>query len=123
MININIPHHLFTKEDVGEEEINLEDGLKTPHWYIQEKLVVPKQQNLVYSREVIFFYIYLPLSLYLVRDGSYCAGIACTLDGDYRGVNIKNPPLRFFAAKIFKRSFIFHKIWSNFKRSFIIHKI
>ena len=31
----------------------------------------------------------------------------------YRGVNIKNPPLSFFSAKIFKRSFIFHKIWPN----------
>ena len=55
MVNINIPHHMF-KGDVTEA-ITLEDGLKTPHWYIQEKLVVPKQQNLVYSREVIFFYI------------------------------------------------------------------
>lgn len=55
MININIPHHMF-RSDV-DQEINLEDGLKTPHWYIQNQLVVPKQQNLVYSREVIFFYI------------------------------------------------------------------
>lgn len=55
IVNCNIPHYMF-KNDV-DEPIRLEDGLKTPHWYIQEKLVVPKQQNLVYSREVIFFYI------------------------------------------------------------------
>ena len=40
-------------------------------------------------------------------------------DVNYRGVNIKNPPpLRFFAAKIFKRSFIFHKSGQMFQALF-----
>ena len=56
MVNVQIPHHSLdgNNDDIS---IPLAVGLQTPHWYLENGIVIPKQNSIVYSREVIFFYV------------------------------------------------------------------
>ena len=55
MITVQLPHHALSDNSVSS--VPLEMGLNTPHWYLENGVVIPKQNNIVYSREVIFFYV------------------------------------------------------------------
>ena len=52
MITVQLPHN---SSSVGP--IPLQMGLNVPHWYLENGTMVPKQNSIVYSREVIFFYV------------------------------------------------------------------
>ena len=56
MVNVQIPHHSLDGDSDGIS-IPLAVGLQTPHWYLENGIVIPKQNSIVYSREVIFFYV------------------------------------------------------------------
>ena len=36
---------------------SLEDSLTQPQWYIENKMLVPKSQNILYSKEILIFYV------------------------------------------------------------------
>ena len=56
MITVQLPHHSLNQSYSGGA-IPLEMGLSVPHWYLDNGTVIPKQNSIVYSREVIFFYV------------------------------------------------------------------
>ena len=56
MVNVVLPHGgLPTPSTVMPTD--LMTGLSIPHWYLENGIVIPKQNQIVYSREVIFFYV------------------------------------------------------------------
>ena len=56
MVNVVLPHGgLPTPNTVMPTD--LMTGLSIPHWYLENGIVIPKQNQIVYSREVIFFYV------------------------------------------------------------------
>ena len=55
MINVQIPHQSL--DTTAVTEVPLAIGLQAPHWYLENGIVIPKQNSIVYSREVIFFYV------------------------------------------------------------------
>ena len=58
MINVVLPHaNLVNAEHTEIPNTSIMSGLNVPHWYLENGVVIPKQQQIVYSREVIFFYV------------------------------------------------------------------
>ena len=58
MINVVLPHANLTNTQNDESPAtDIMSGLNVPHWYLENGVVIPKQQQIVYSREVIFFYV------------------------------------------------------------------
>lgn len=55
MVSVQLPHSSLGGANVGA--IPLSMGLNVPHWYLENGTMVPKQNSIVYSREVIFFYV------------------------------------------------------------------
>ena len=56
MVNVQIPHSSLDSNNTVSE-VPLAIGLQAPHWYLENGVVIPKQNSIVYSREVIFFYV------------------------------------------------------------------
>lgn len=56
MITLRLPYYPVTVDSGAQ--INLEDALNQEHWYLENKSIVPKQQTIVHSSGVIFFYVY-----------------------------------------------------------------
>lgn len=54
MINVNLPNQIV---DSYNEPVDLKAGLDTPHWYYENGLIVPKKQNILYSKELLIFYV------------------------------------------------------------------
>lgn len=54
MINVNLPNQIV---DSYSEPVDLKSGLDTPHWYYENGLIVPKKQNILYSKELLIFYV------------------------------------------------------------------
>ncbi len=54
IINIRTP---ATYNAQFEPAINLSEALTQPDFYVENKVIVPKQKSIVYSRNVVFFYI------------------------------------------------------------------
>ena len=60
MINVNIPHKntpLDNASNFFTPDITLEMGFNQSHFFLENGIVVPKQNKIVYSREVLFFYV------------------------------------------------------------------
>ena len=55
MITLRLPYQPVNN---SKTNINLEDALSQEHWYLENKSIVPKQQTIVHSSGVIFFYVY-----------------------------------------------------------------
>lgn len=55
MVSVQLPHSSLGGSKMGP--IPLSMGLNVPHWYLENGTMVPKQNSIVYSREVIFFYV------------------------------------------------------------------
>jgi hypothetical protein len=53
MITLQLPFSL----SVGNGEVQLEDGLRQSLWVNEHKTIVPKEQSIIYSREVCIFYV------------------------------------------------------------------
>ena len=43
--------------DNGRSPIHLRDGLSRPQWYVERNTIVPKSQEIVHSKNVVFFYV------------------------------------------------------------------
>lgn len=54
MINVNLPNQMV---DSYTDAIDLKSGLDTPHWYYENGLIVPKKQTILYSKELLIFYV------------------------------------------------------------------
>ena len=55
--NIRLPTTLLGTAAVNGPAISLSSALSKSEWYIENKMVVPKNTSIIYSRSVIFFYI------------------------------------------------------------------
>jgi hypothetical protein len=53
MITIRFPPTVLN----SDSPINLQDALQQGHWYIENGNLVPKAQSILYSRDVLFFYV------------------------------------------------------------------
>jgi len=38
-------------------DLHLNDSLSQPQWYVENNMIVPKSQNIIHSRDVLFFYV------------------------------------------------------------------
>ena len=55
--NIRLPTTIIGTAAVGGPAINLQSALSKSEWYIENKMLVPKNTSIIYSRSVLFFYI------------------------------------------------------------------
>lgn len=53
MVNLRLPIQLHNSDSSVELKLALEQS----HWYVENKMLVPKAQTIVYSKEVLFFYV------------------------------------------------------------------
>ena len=53
MVTLRLPVSLANRP----RAVHLEESLQQPQWYIENKMLIPKAQQLVHSREVLFFYV------------------------------------------------------------------
>lgn len=53
MISVQFPNNVL----YDNSTIKLSDAINQGHWFIENNTLVPKSQNIFYSRDVIFFYI------------------------------------------------------------------
>lgn len=56
IINMRLPRPIGGL-NVNISSVNLTDALSQPQWYVEGKTLVPKTQNIMMSRDVIFFYV------------------------------------------------------------------
>lgn len=54
MINLRLPNAYGT---TGITNVSLAQAMSQPQWFIEGKTLVPKTQQIVHSREVLFFYV------------------------------------------------------------------
>lgn len=54
MITMRLPFKLTAKHNYAGR---LADALEQPQWYFEDKMIVPKNQQILHSRDVVFFYI------------------------------------------------------------------
>lgn len=54
MINVNLPNSLVESHS---EPIELKSGLNMPNWHYENGLIVPKKQNIIYSKEILIYYV------------------------------------------------------------------
>jgi hypothetical protein len=52
IINLRLPLNIQNKGMT----VHLDEALEQLQWYVENKMIVPKSQSIVYSRDVIFFY-------------------------------------------------------------------
>lgn len=61
IINVRLPNALnltqSTSQITSQSTFNLSSSLDQSDWYIENKILVPKHKNIVYSRDVLFFYV------------------------------------------------------------------
>lgn len=64
MINLRLPYYLknvqsssFYQGLRGNQTLNLQSALTQPQWYVENKMIVPKTQDILHSNKVIFFYV------------------------------------------------------------------
>jgi len=61
MVNLRLPRQLGNVDAVvgfnKNQNLSLTDALTQPQWFIEGKVLIPKTQMIVHSRDVIFFYI------------------------------------------------------------------
>jgi len=53
MLVLRLPMNITGVSDA----VNLEDALVQTHWYLEKNMIVPKSQSIIYSRDVLFFYV------------------------------------------------------------------
>jgi len=54
MITLRLPLNL---NQYYNQTIQLEEALNQPQWYVENKMIVPKNQTIMYSHDVLFFYV------------------------------------------------------------------
>lgn len=54
MINLRLPVNISNTNSFA---VTLEDSLSQPQWFIEHKMLIPKTQQIMHSREIIFFYV------------------------------------------------------------------
>lgn len=52
IINIRLPLN-----PVSGATVNMQNALRQPDWYVENKLIVPKHKQVMYSRELVIFYV------------------------------------------------------------------
>jgi len=61
MITVRIPLHGNTVgsdyTSYGEDKNSLQASLDSGHWYVENRMIVPKIQNVLHSRDVLLFYV------------------------------------------------------------------
>lgn len=55
--NIRLPTTLIGTAAIGGPSVSLQSALSKSEWYIENKMLVPKNTSVIYSRSVLFFYI------------------------------------------------------------------
>lgn len=53
MITVRLPYNVAGVQTT----VDLESSLSQPQWYVEDKMIVPKTQNILHSRNVLFFYV------------------------------------------------------------------
>jgi hypothetical protein len=54
MVNLRLPINITNSNQAA---ITLEEALHQPQWFIENKMIVPKSQAIMHSRDVLFFYV------------------------------------------------------------------
>lgn len=55
--NIRLPTTIIGTVPMSSAPVNLQSALSKSEWYIENKMLVPKNTSIIYSRSVVFFYI------------------------------------------------------------------
>lgn len=53
MVTLRLPLNIYN----SYTSIDLRNGLQQAHWFVENKMLVPKSQSIIYSRDVLFFYV------------------------------------------------------------------
>ena len=53
MVTLRLPYNLSDDED----HVDLKDSLQQPQWFLENGKVLPKTQNIIYSKGVLIFYV------------------------------------------------------------------
>jgi len=53
MVTLRLPLNVSS----AKQAISLEQSLTQPQWFIENKMIVPKTQSIIHSRDVLFFYV------------------------------------------------------------------
>ena len=82
MVNLRLPHHNLPASTLTQ--VSLSSALNQPQWFIEGKVLVPKSQTIIFSRNVIFFYIdrrYKAINYTLLNRPYIFSGLPQTLTG------------------------------------------
>lgn len=55
--NIRLPTTILGTAQIGGPAISLQSALSKSEWYIENKMLVPKNTSIIHSRSIVFFYI------------------------------------------------------------------
>lgn len=55
MITLRLPFAVSGME--GTKAVDIEEALSQPQWFVENKMIVPKAQQIIHSRDVLFFYV------------------------------------------------------------------
>jgi hypothetical protein len=53
MVTLRLPLNISNKQ-MG---VSLEEALTQPQWFVENKMIIPKSQQIMHSRDVLFFYV------------------------------------------------------------------
>lgn len=53
MITLRLPLNISHKQNA----VDLQESLTQPQWFVENKMIVPKAQSIIHSRDVLFFYV------------------------------------------------------------------
>lgn len=54
MVNIRLPLNVH---QTGTPGVHLSDALEQPQWYVENRMIVPKSQSILHSRDILVFYV------------------------------------------------------------------
>lgn len=83
IINLRLPRS-FGTSGITVNSVNLESALYQPEWFIEGKTLVPKSRSIVYSKDVLFFYVdrrYKAFNYASINRPNMFAGLPPTLSG------------------------------------------
>lgn len=55
IINFRLP--VNTKNLASQTVVSLSEALEQPDWYVENKMIIPKLKNIIYSRDLLVFYV------------------------------------------------------------------
>lgn len=53
MVTLRLPLNISG----AKSSVDIQEALTQPQWFVENKMIVPKSQNIIHSRDVLFFYV------------------------------------------------------------------